>query len=418
MGNTLISNILFQPPTPPNPLPDDFGTDGGGGAVGGRSPHQLSVEYLWLYAQDECTGDWQLIPAIHVTHGDDSHGGDNAVASPPGLSPSSSSLTSPRRYTLLYSHGNAEDLGLISPFLADLARLLRVDVLCYDYSGYGLSAAEDSVESFYRAFGKEVQQWKLWREEARNNGNGEARGSTSAAGHTVRFSTAVFAAPLLPPSPPPTAEETAEDARHDAEDEDSGAWSVAHTYFTGDCGTDENTDRAAVGYDGGAADARRPTRRQLLARHAWTAPSPSDAACYANIAAAYGYLTDLAGVHPRHVLLYGKSVGSGPTCWLGQRLCRGASAWAGGCADLDVEEARRAAGEMMGYAADGGTDADERREPAEEDERAAAGWLEAQPPGGVVLHSPFLSVIRVVLDLGFTTVGDLFPNIDRVGDLT
>ena len=39
-------------------------------------------------------------------------------------------------------------------------------------------------------------------------------------------------------------------------------------------------------------------------------------------------------------------------------------------------------------------------------------------PGGVVLHSPFLSVIRVVLDVGFTTVGDLFPNIDRVKDFT
>ena len=39
-------------------------------------------------------------------------------------------------------------------------------------------------------------------------------------------------------------------------------------------------------------------------------------------------------------------------------------------------------------------------------------------PGGVALHSPFLSVIRVVLDMGFTTIGDLFPNIDRVKDFT
>jgi esterase/lipase len=39
-------------------------------------------------------------------------------------------------------------------------------------------------------------------------------------------------------------------------------------------------------------------------------------------------------------------------------------------------------------------------------------------PGGVVLHSPFLSVIRVVLDVGFTPIGDLFPNVDRVGDFT
>lgn len=30
-----------------------------------------------------------------------------------------------------------------------------------------------------------------------------------------------------------------------------------------------------------------------------------------------------------------------------------------------------------------------------------------------MLHSPFLSVIRVVLDVGFTTIGDLFPNVNR-----
>jgi fermentation-respiration switch protein FrsA (DUF1100 family) len=42
------------------------------------------------------------------------------------------------RYTLLFSHGNAEDLGHLAPFLAGL-RDAGFAVLAYDYRGYGLS---------------------------------------------------------------------------------------------------------------------------------------------------------------------------------------------------------------------------------------------------------------------------------------
>jgi abhydrolase domain-containing protein 17 len=31
---------------------------------------------------------------------------------------------------------------------------------------------------------------------------------------------------------------------------------------------------------------------------------------------------------------------------------------------------------------------------------------------GLILHSPFISVYRVVIDFGFTMVGDQFPNVD------
>ncbi|MEQ1439824.1 alpha/beta hydrolase [Fontimonas sp. SYSU GA230001] len=42
------------------------------------------------------------------------------------------------RYTLLYSHGNAEDLGHVAPVLA-LLRGAGFAVLAYDYRGYGAS---------------------------------------------------------------------------------------------------------------------------------------------------------------------------------------------------------------------------------------------------------------------------------------
>lgn len=43
------------------------------------------------------------------------------------------------RYTLLFSHGNAEDLGYLAPFLMEL-REAGFAVLAYDYRGYGLSS--------------------------------------------------------------------------------------------------------------------------------------------------------------------------------------------------------------------------------------------------------------------------------------
>lgn len=43
------------------------------------------------------------------------------------------------RYTLVYFHGNAEDLGSLAPHLHDLRDRLGVSVLGWDYRGYGLS---------------------------------------------------------------------------------------------------------------------------------------------------------------------------------------------------------------------------------------------------------------------------------------
>ena len=42
--------------------------------------------------------------------------------------------------TLLFSHGNATDLGCMRPHLVDLSEQLCVNIMAYDYSGYGLSS--------------------------------------------------------------------------------------------------------------------------------------------------------------------------------------------------------------------------------------------------------------------------------------
>jgi len=42
-------------------------------------------------------------------------------------------------FTLLFSHGNAEDLGLILGYFLDMADLLNCNFFLYEYTGYGIS---------------------------------------------------------------------------------------------------------------------------------------------------------------------------------------------------------------------------------------------------------------------------------------
>lgn len=52
------------------------------------------------------------------------------------------------KYTILYSHGNAEDLGAIEPFLENLQRQ-GFAVFAYDYHGYGISEGKPSEQNTY-----------------------------------------------------------------------------------------------------------------------------------------------------------------------------------------------------------------------------------------------------------------------------
>jgi fermentation-respiration switch protein FrsA (DUF1100 family) len=58
-------------------------------------------------------------------------------------------VTRRARYTLLYSHGNAEDIAHSADFFQALSAALKVDVVAYDYCGYGLSTGTCSEASAY-----------------------------------------------------------------------------------------------------------------------------------------------------------------------------------------------------------------------------------------------------------------------------
>ncbi|WP_323790842.1 alpha/beta hydrolase [Nostoc sp. PCC 7120 = FACHB-418] len=53
------------------------------------------------------------------------------------------------KYTIIYAHGNAEDLGEIRQFLEQL-RDLGFNVLAYDYRGYGTSAGRPTENNAYQ----------------------------------------------------------------------------------------------------------------------------------------------------------------------------------------------------------------------------------------------------------------------------
>jgi abhydrolase domain-containing protein 17 len=92
--------------------------------------------------------------------------------------------------------------------------------------------------------------------------------------------------------------------------------------------------------------------------------NPSEENCYADIEAAYKFLRFDLHVPSQNIVLYGRSLGSGPSCYLASGTAQSTDPSLGG------------------------------------------------PVGGVILHAPFLSVYRIVIDTGCTVYGDKFPNID------
>ena len=165
--------------------------------------------------------------------------------------------------TILFSHGNAEDLGMMYNRMKDLAMVLGVNILAYDYTGYGLSIPGPAHGN-----------------GSPNNNNG----TTSSVGS-------------------------------------------------------ENTNNTN------------------------NVEGPSENMIYRNIEAAYRYLTQTRKIPPHQIILYGRSLGSGPSCYL-----------------------------------------------------AAKSALNGNSVGGLILHSPFLSVYKVVADLNgldMGLVGDMFHNEKR-----
>ncbi|KTG43688.1 hypothetical protein cypCar_00007342 [Cyprinus carpio] len=115
------------------------GGGGGGGGFGDRSGEgrwklRLSERAEFQYSQRELDGT-----EVFLTH---SSRGNRVGCMYIRCSPSA-------RYTVLFSHGNAVDLGQMSSFYIGLGTRINCNIFSYDYSGYGVSTGKPSEKNLY-----------------------------------------------------------------------------------------------------------------------------------------------------------------------------------------------------------------------------------------------------------------------------
>jgi fermentation-respiration switch protein FrsA (DUF1100 family) len=91
---------------------------------------------------------------------------------------------------------------------------------------------------------------------------------------------------------------------------------------------------------------------------------PSEEHVYNDVLAVYDHLSNALNIKSDSLVLYGRSLGSGPTCFLAERLSQ-----------------------------------------------------QGTPCAGLILQSPLLSAFRVAFNFRFTLPGDLFPNVDRMKNI-
>ena len=87
------------------------------------------IEILtWLHPKNGTSVDYSptAIPILRAKHG-----------------------TEPSASVLIYSHGNAEDVSMTYAWISYLSRRFEMDVLAYDYTGYGTNYTAASDESIY-----------------------------------------------------------------------------------------------------------------------------------------------------------------------------------------------------------------------------------------------------------------------------
>lgn len=129
----------------------------------------------------------------------------------------------------------------------------------------------------------------------------------------------------------------------------------------------------------GGLDSFRPLFTVMLTKkfdccYSFSTGPPSEEDCYADIEAAYSYLRRDLNVPSQNIVLYGRSLGSGPSCYLATKTAL--------LSEKQHQDLEKSPG-------DG-------------------------PVGGLILHAPFLSVYRVVIDPGCTLYGDKFVNLDII----
>ena len=121
----IAAKLAFLPPEATYTfLPDETNT---------KFTLSLTEKAEWQYTQRELEG-------VEVFHTRTSKGNRIGCMFIRGNNP---------RFTLLFSHGNAVDLGQMSSFYVGLGSRINCNIFSYDYSGYGVSTGTPSEKNLY-----------------------------------------------------------------------------------------------------------------------------------------------------------------------------------------------------------------------------------------------------------------------------
>lgn len=247
MGGYLssIDSLLYQPPDT-------------------ESPGNTRFDYIWI-----ATSQGDKIPCWFIYKG--------------------------KPVTLLFSHGNAEDLSTLYDWMNVLADRLNVNIFAYEYEGYGLT---------------KYGPMAVIRNDNNSNDRGGSNDDSDASANQI----------------------------WNTEDETS---TLLHSDLTTNI---QNKDTSKLHEEG--------------------VNVPNEEACYRDIVAAYQYLVDELSISPGNIVIYGRSLGSGPSCFLAEKLSQ-----------------------------------------------------EGTKIGGLILQSPLSSVFRVVVPFRYSICFDQFCNCDRARNI-
>lgn len=124
----IAAKVAFLPPEPSYTIvPDDNGT---------RYKLHLSDRAEWQHSNREK----DLIDVFYAR----TRSGEKVACMHVRCSPNA-------KYTLLFSHGNAVDLGQMSSFFIGLGTRLKVNIMSYDYCGYGQSSGRPNESNLNKA---------------------------------------------------------------------------------------------------------------------------------------------------------------------------------------------------------------------------------------------------------------------------
>ena len=107
------------------------------------------INYVFLLFYACVMADKAMFPAPSPSYVDGP--GIVKLALPDGTEVSCLTVRKPSTRHIIYSHGNAVDLGIIGPQLDDMALMTGISITCYDYPGYGTSTGNPSEESTCQA---------------------------------------------------------------------------------------------------------------------------------------------------------------------------------------------------------------------------------------------------------------------------